>query len=57
MKNFIGLLILTVLFLVPFEVFAAEKLPTVQLRLLASHIAHKIVTEAVNNCATRGYLV
>ncbi len=29
MKNFIGLLILAVLFLVPFEVFAAEKLPTV----------------------------
>ena len=57
MKKFIGLLILTVLFLVPFEVFAAEKLPTVQLRVLASHIANKIVTEAVNNCATRGYLV
>jgi len=57
MKNFIGLLILAVLFLVPFEVFAAEKLPTVRLRVLASHIANKIVTEAVNNCATRGYLV
>ena len=57
MKNFIGLLILSVLFLVQFEVFAAEKLPTVRLRLLASHIANKIVTEAVNDCATRGYLV
>ena len=57
MKNFIGLLILAVLFLVPFEVFAAEKLPTVRLRVLASHIANKIVTEAVNDCATRGYLV
>ena len=54
MKNFIGLLILVVMFLVPFEVFAEEKLPTVQLRVLASHIANKIVTEAVNNCATRG---
>ena len=57
MKNFVGLLILAVLFLVPFEVFAAEKLPTVRLRVLASHIANKIVTEAVNDCATRGYLV
>ena len=57
MKNFVGLLILAVLFLVPFEVFAAEKIPTVRLRLLASHIANKIVTEAVNDCATRGYLV
>ncbi len=57
MKKFIGLLILVALFLVPFEVFAEEKLPTVQLRVLASHIANKIVTEAVNNCAKRGYLV
>ena len=57
MKNFVGLLILAVLFLVPFEIFAAEKYPTVRLRVLASHIANKIVTEAVNNCATRGYLV
>ena len=57
MKNFVGLLILAFLFLVPFELFAAEKLPTVRLRVLASHIANKIVTEAVNNCATRGYLV
>ena len=54
MKHFIGLLILAVMLLVPFEVFAAEKLPTVRLRVLASHIANKIVTEAVNNCATRG---
>ena len=44
MKNFIGLLILAVLFLVTFEVFAAEKLPTVRLHVLASHIANKIVT-------------
>ena len=57
MKNFISLLILAVLFLVPFELFAAEKLPTVRLRVLATHIANKIVTEAVNDCATRGYLV
>ena len=42
MKNFIGLLILAVLFLVPFEVFAEEKLPTVRLRVLASHIANKM---------------
>ena len=57
MKNFVGLLILAVLFLVRFEVFAAEKLPTVRLRVLSSHIANKIVTEAVNDCATRGHLV
>ena len=57
MKNFVGLLILAVLFLVPFEEYAAEKLPTVRLRVLASHIANKIVTEAVNDCTTRGYLV
>tara|TARA_B100001750_G_scaffold230266_1_gene226532 strand:+ start:81 stop:569 length:489 start_codon:yes stop_codon:yes gene_type:complete len=57
MKNFVGLLILAFLFLVPFELFAAEKLPTVRLRVLATHIANKIVTEAVNDCATRGYLV
>ena len=56
MKNFVGLLILAFLFLVPFELFAAEKLPTVRLRVLASHIANKIVTEAVNDCAKRGYL-
>jgi uncharacterized protein GlcG (DUF336 family) len=42
---------------VPFEVFSTEKIPTVQLRVLASHIAHKIVLAAVKNCAKRGYLV
>ena len=39
------------------EVFSSEKVPTVQLRVLASHIAHKIVSAAVENCAQRGYMV
>ena len=39
------------------EVFSSEKVPTVQLRVLASHIAHNIVSAAVENCAQRGYLV
>ena len=42
MKKIIGLLILVVLFLVPFEVFAKEKLPTVQLRVLASTLQIKL---------------
>ena len=39
------------------EVLSSEKVPTVQLRVLASHIAHKIVSVAVENCAQRGYMV
>ena len=39
------------------EVFSSEKVPTVQLRVLASHIAHNIVSAAVENCAKRGYMV
>ncbi|MDG1176855.1 MAG: heme-binding protein [SAR324 cluster bacterium] len=39
------------------EVFSSEKVPTVQLRVLASHIAHNIVSAAVENCAQRGYMV
>jgi len=57
MKKFIGLLILAVMRLVTFEGLAAEKLTTVGRRVLATQIANKIVTEAVKNCATRGYLV
>ena len=39
------------------EVFSSEKVPTVQLRVLASHIAQNIVSAAVENCAQRGYMV
>lgn len=50
-------IILTVSFLVPFELLSSEKQPTVRMRVLASHIANKIVTAAVSVCAKRGYLV
>ncbi len=57
MKSINLILMLGILLLAPFEVFSTEKDPTVQLRVLASHIAHKIVSAAVENCAQRGYLV
>ena len=57
MKSINLILMLGILLLAPFEVFSNEKDPTVQLRVLASHIAHKIVSAAVENCAQRGYLV
>jgi hypothetical protein len=41
--------LLEILLLAPFEVSAVEKVPTVQLRVLASHIAHKIVSAAIEN--------
>ena len=57
MKSINLILMLGILLLAPFEVFSTEKAPTVQLRALASHIAQKIVSAAVENCAQRGYLV
>ncbi len=57
MKSINIILMLGILLLAPFEVFSTEKVPTVQLRVLASHIAHKIVSAAVENCAQRGYMV
>ena len=57
MKKINKFFLLWILLLVPFEVFSSETVPTVQLRLLASHIAHKIVSAAVENCAQRGYMV
>ncbi|MBT3215041.1 MAG: heme-binding protein [Deltaproteobacteria bacterium] len=57
MKSINIILILAILFFAPVEVFSKEKIPTVQLRVLASHIAHKIVSAAVEDCSQRGYLV
>ena len=57
MKSINIILILAILFFAPVEVFSKEKFPTVQLRVLASHIAHKIVSAAVEDCSQRGYLV
>ena len=57
MKSINKLFVLVILLLTPFKVFSTEKVPTVQLRLLASHIAQKIVSEAVEDCAQRGYMV
>ncbi|MDP6209955.1 MAG: heme-binding protein [SAR324 cluster bacterium] len=57
MKSINIILMLGILLLAPFEVFSTEKDPNVQLRVLASHIAHKIVSAAVENCAQRGYMV
>ena len=57
MKSINKLFVLGILLLIPFEGFSNEKVPIVQLRLLASHIAQKIVSEAVENCAQRGYMV
>ena len=57
MKSINIILILAILFFAPVEVFSKEKIPTVQLRVLASHIAHKIVSAAVENCAQKGYMV
>ena len=36
---------------------ADEQQPTIQLRTLAPHMAHKIVIAAVNECTKRGYKV
>ncbi|MEC9383605.1 MAG: heme-binding protein [SAR324 cluster bacterium] len=57
MKSINIILMLGILLIAPFELFSTEKDPTVQLRVLASHIAQKIVSAAVENCAQRGYLV
>ena len=40
-----------------FGAYSAEQLPTVQLRTLAPHIAHKIVLAAVEECTKKGYKV
>ena len=45
------------LFLLPLKSFPDEKEPIIQLRVLAHHIAHKIVHAAVEDCVKRGYLV
>ena len=57
MKSINKFFVLVILLLTPFGVFSNEKVPTVQLRLLASHIAQKIVSKAVENCSQRGYMV
>ena len=58
MKKIIGLLIFSSLvFWFRLRYLLKKSCPLFRLRLLASYIANKIVTEAVNNCATRGYLV
>jgi len=57
LKSINKLFVLGIILLTPFEVFSNEKAPIVQLRLLASHIAQKIVSKAVENCAQRGYMV
>ena len=52
-KQFLFLLLL----LLPLKSFPDEKEPIIQLRVLAHHIAHKIVHAAVEDCVKRGYLV
>ena len=52
-KQFLFLLLL----LLPLKSFPDEKEPIIQLRVLAHHIAHKIVHAAVDDCVKRGYLV
>ena len=57
MKNLNKLLFILLLIFKPFNLFSIEKDPTVQLRLLNSHIAHQIVSAAVDDCTQKGYMV
>ncbi len=50
-------LIIPILFFVSFVAYSDEPTPTIQLRTLAPHIAHKIVFTAVDDCTKRGYKV
>ena len=57
MKNLNKLLFILLLIFKPFNLFSIEKVPTVELRLLNSHIAHQIVSAAVDDCTQKGYMV
>jgi len=57
MQKIIKLVLLLTISLASTGVHADEQQPTVQLRTLAPHMAHKIVLAAVNECTKRGYKV
>jgi len=57
MQLFIKLVLLFAISLISDGVYAEEQQPTIQLRTLAPHMAHKIVIAAVNECTKRGYKV
>ena len=41
----------------PYQIIASEEIPTMRMQVLASFVANKIVTSAVEECTGRGYLV
>lgn len=57
MQKIIKLVLLLAISLISPSVHADEQQPTIQLRVLAPDMAHKIVLAAVNECTERGYKV
>ena len=57
MQKIIILVLLLATSLLSTGAYADEQQPTIQLRTLAPHMAHKIVIAAVNECTKRGYKV
>lgn len=57
MKTIYNSLLVSFLFLCTLSAHSEEVSPTVQLRTLAPHIAHKIVFAAVEECTKKGYTV
>lgn len=57
MSVFFKKIIISFFLLISFGAYSSEQSPTVQLRSLAPHIAHKIVLAAVEECTKKGYKV
>jgi len=57
MQKIIKLVLLLAISPMSIGVHADEQQPTIQLRTLAPHMAHKVVIAAVNECTKRGYKV
>lgn len=57
MFEFFKKLIVSVLLLTSFDAYSEEQSATIQLRILAPHIAHIVVLAAVEECTKKGYKV
>lgn len=57
MQLFFKLVLLSAISLILENSYAEEQRPTIQLRTLAPHMAHKIVAVAVDECTKLGYKV
>jgi uncharacterized protein GlcG (DUF336 family) len=57
MRTLILLVILVSISLLSASAYGEEQQSTIQLRILAPHMAHKIVLAAVNECTKRGFKV